>query len=69
MLMRIGDAGEVGVLEFDAGALVAVVEQDVEAGVLEVGGDLFAGGEQSSASAVLVMVTTTWKGAMEGGRT
>ncbi len=42
----VGDADQVGVLELDAGALVAVVEQDVEAGCVEVGGDLLAGCEQ-----------------------
>ncbi len=40
----IGDAGEVCVFELDAGALVAVVEEDVEAGGGEVGCDFFAGG-------------------------
>src|ERR1700731_2551245 len=38
------DAGEVSVLEFHSGALVPVVEEDVEAGLFEVGGDLLAGG-------------------------
>ena len=42
----IGDADQVGVLELDAGALIAVVEQDVETGGFEFGGDLFAGAEQ-----------------------
>ena len=35
------DAGQVGVLEFDAGALVAVVEQGIKAGAVEVGGECF----------------------------
>ena len=39
----VGDADEIGVFELDAGALVAVVEEDVEAGGGEVGGDLFGG--------------------------
>ena len=42
----VGDADEFSVLELDAGALVAVVEQDVDACGFEIGGDLFAGGEQ-----------------------
>ncbi len=42
----IGDADEVGVFEFDSGALVAVVEKDVETGGGEVGGDFFSGGEE-----------------------
>ncbi len=41
-----GYTGEVGVLEFNAGALVAVVEENVEAGGGEAGGDLFAGFEK-----------------------
>ena len=44
----IGDADEVCVFEFDAGALVAVVEEDVEAGGGEVGGDFFSGGEEGA---------------------
>ena len=39
----VGDAGEVGVFELDAGAFVAVVEQDVEACGGEVGGKFFGG--------------------------
>ena len=42
----VGDADEFRVLELDARALVAVVEQDVEAGGFEFGGDLLAGGDE-----------------------
>ena len=42
----VGDADEFGVFELDAGALVAVVEQDVDAGGVEGSGDVFAGREQ-----------------------
>jgi hypothetical protein len=62
-----GDADEVGVFEFDAGALVAVIEEDVESGGGRGRRRSFAGGEEFG-SRTLVMVTTTWKGAMEGGR-
>ena len=42
----VGDADQFGVFELDAGALVAVVEEDVDAGGVEGCGDLFAGGEE-----------------------
>jgi hypothetical protein len=41
-----GDADQVGVFEFDAGALVAVIEEDVESGGFEDEGDLLSGGEE-----------------------
>ena len=39
----IRDADKIGIFEFDAGALVAVIEQDVDAGGFELGGELLAG--------------------------
>ena len=48
----IGDAGEIGVFEFDAGALVAVVEENVEACGGEVCGDVFSGFEEGGVTDV-----------------
>ena len=42
----VGNADQFGVLELDAGALVAVVNQGVDARSVERCGDFFAGGEQ-----------------------
>ena len=39
----IGNADQVGILELDSGALVAVIQQHVETGGFELGGELFAG--------------------------
>ncbi len=63
----IGDADEVRVLEFYAGALVAVVEEDVEASGVR-SAAIFSPAARRAASPMLVMVTTTWKGAMAGCR-
>ena len=41
-----GDADQFSVLELHAGALVAVVEQHVDARGFEFGGELLSGGEQ-----------------------
>ena len=48
----IGDANQVSVFEFYACALVAVVEEDVEASGSEVGGYFFTGSEEGSVTDV-----------------
>jgi hypothetical protein len=62
----VGNAHQIRILEFDAGALVSVIEQHVEARGFQLRGQLFAGLAQR-ASATLVTVTTTVKGAIEAG--
>ena len=51
------DAYKVGIFKFDAGALVSVIQQHVDAGGVELGGDLLAVASRA-ASATLVTVTT-----------
>ena len=43
----IWNADKVRILEFDAGALVSVIQEDVDAGGVEFGGELLAGGLES----------------------
>ena len=42
----IGDTRKVGVLEFDASALIPIIQEDVEASGREVGGYLFSGAQE-----------------------
>ena len=62
----IGDADQIGVFELYACALVAVVEEDVEAGGVEVGGYFFTGSEERGVADV-GDGDDDLKGAMEGG--